>query len=63
LIRRLLDQIPIRLQPTGSLGLELDPGHAHHVADLTASTLPHHDVEIRKDLAGLDRFVLATPRI
>lgn len=62
LIERLLTQVPGRLSPGGALGLELDPSHAAAVAELTRAALPGYEVTIRRDLAGLDRFVLASAR-
>lgn len=63
LIDRLIARIPDHLSTGGAVGLELDPGHAAEIADRLSSALPSHAVEVRSDLAGLDRFALATTRI
>jgi release factor glutamine methyltransferase len=56
---RLVRQAPARLVPGGVLVLETDSRRAGAVADL-ATTIPRFtDVRVLKDLAGLDRFVVA----
>jgi len=58
-IRRLVADAPRVLTPGGALGLEIDPSQAGEVARLVAAALPGARVEVRPDLAGLARFVLA----
>lgn len=59
-IRRLVADLPRVLSSRWALGIELDPAQASTVAHLVERTLPGGRVEIRPDLARLERFVLAT---
>lgn len=58
-IRRLVADAPRLLAPGGGLGLEIDPSQAAAAAGLVGAALPGARVEIRPDLAGLPRLVLA----
>jgi release factor glutamine methyltransferase len=59
LIRALLIDVPRALAPGGAIGLEIDPSQSDTVAALLLGALPGADLEILRDLAGLDRHVLA----
>jgi release factor glutamine methyltransferase len=56
---RLVRQAPARLLPGGALALETDSRRAGTVADLVKGDPRFTDVRVIKDLAGLDRFVVA----
>jgi len=60
LLRRLIADAPRVLAPGGAVGLEIDPSQAAIVRDLVAQTFPRARVEILRDLAGLERHVVAT---
>jgi len=62
LIKRLIAQLPDRVADTCAVGLEIDPAQSTSVARLLQATLPGADVSIIRDLAGLDRHVVATQR-
>lgn len=57
LIDRLLRQAPTHLRPRGAILMEIgcDQGEALRV--LAAETLPRATVEVKQDLAGLDRLI------
>ncbi len=59
LIRRLVADAPRVLAPDGALGLEIDPAQAGEAARLVETALPGARAEVRPDLAGLARFILA----
>ncbi len=61
-IRRLVADAPRLLAPGGGLGLELDPSQAGEVAAMVGAALPGAGVEVRRDLAGRERYVLAIAR-
>lgn len=61
-IRRLVADVPRLLAPRGALGLEIDPSQAEAVGELVLAALPGASVEVRRDLAGWPRHVLATMR-
>ena len=61
-MRRLIADAPRVLAPGGALGLEIDPSQAAAVAGLIAAALPGARVEVRPDLAGLARHVVAETR-
>lgn len=56
---RLVREAADRLAPGGTLALEVDSRRAHLVADLARRAARVADVQILRDLAGLDRFVVA----
>ena len=58
--RRIIGDAPGILSTGGLLALEVDSRRAPQVADLAASSGHFRDVGVFQDLAGRDRFVLAT---
>jgi release factor glutamine methyltransferase len=56
LIRKLLDQAPTRLASHSLLLMEHGADQGPQVAELARRAFPHADVQIVKDLAGLDRI-------
>jgi release factor glutamine methyltransferase len=58
LIRRMLGDAHRVLNPEGAIVLELDPAHAHEAASLAERHFASSSVHIKKDLAGLNRFVI-----
>lgn len=58
LIRRLLRQVPSRLNPGGLLILEIGYDQGERVVALCEEAFPGAAVEVRSDLVGLDRRVL-----
>lgn len=62
MIRFLVDTAPEYLQPGGIWLIEMMAGQGNDVVDLLASQGSYIDIQIINDLAGLDRFVLATLR-
>jgi release factor glutamine methyltransferase len=58
--REVVDSAPRSLRVGGLLALECDSRRARMVAELVASSRAFTDVQIHHDLAGRDRFVLAT---
>jgi release factor glutamine methyltransferase len=59
---RLVRQAATRLAPGGLLALEVDARRASLVAELVSSDARYESVSVRLDLAGRERFVLATRR-
>jgi release factor glutamine methyltransferase len=59
---RLVRQAAERLERGGLLALEVDARRAALVAELVASDARYGDVSVHLDLAGRERFVLATRR-
>jgi release factor glutamine methyltransferase len=59
---RLVRQAAARLAPRGLLALEVDARRASLVAELVARDQRYGHVEVHLDLAGRERFVLATRR-
>jgi release factor glutamine methyltransferase len=59
---RLVRQAASRLANGGLLALEVDARRASLVAELVASEQRYEQVEVHMDLAGRERFVLATRR-
>ena len=59
---RLVRQAAPRLEPGGLLALEVDARRAALVAELVSSDARYQDVSVHLDLAGRERFVLATRR-
>lgn len=62
LIRRLLNQAPAVLSPTGAMLLEIEARQGPAVAALAASAFPGANVLVLHDLAGLDRVVMVERR-
>jgi release factor glutamine methyltransferase len=58
--RRIIGDAPGILSTGGLLALEVDSRRATQVADLAASSGHFRDIGVFQDLAGRDRFVLAT---
>ena len=58
-IRGLLADLPRLLAPGGAIGLEVDPAQADEVVRLVETVLPQAAIEVLRDLAGLDRHVVA----
>jgi release factor glutamine methyltransferase len=59
---RLVRQAAARLSPGGLLALEVDARRASMVAELVARDQRYEHVDVHLDLAGRERFVLATRR-
>jgi release factor glutamine methyltransferase len=59
--RKLMAQAPRHLDAEGSLYVECASTHAAALAKLARSAFPNTRVEVRRDLAGLDRYVIARP--
>lgn len=57
-IRRLLRQAPPYLKPGGALALEIGDDQAQAVRRIAGQAFPQADIEVRQDLAGLDRVLL-----
>ncbi|MCC2626978.1 MAG: hemK, partial [Thermomicrobiales bacterium] len=57
LIRQLLADAPRVLAPGGAIGLEIDPSQRDEVVNLTQRAFSASDIQVLKDLAGLDRHV------
>jgi release factor glutamine methyltransferase len=62
LVRRLIGQAPLRLAPGGLLTLEIGFDQGERVAALCRAAFPGAPVEVRADLAGLERVVLVEGR-
>lgn len=58
----LVRQAAARLAPGGLLALEVDARRASLVAELVSTDARYEDVSVQLDLAGRERFVLATRR-
>jgi release factor glutamine methyltransferase len=59
-IRRLLEQIALKLNPDGFVALEIHPPRVTEVLALASQHLPYAKHEIVRDLAGQERVVLLT---
>ena len=59
-IRALLGAAPAILEPGGHILLEVDARRASLAAEMAATNPRYHDVGVRLDLAGRERFVVAT---
>lgn len=62
LIRGLLQQAPSYLRPNGLLVLEIGSDQGERVQRLAREAFPGADVQIKPDLAGLDRLLLVRSR-
>jgi release factor glutamine methyltransferase len=56
-IRQLLADAPRVLAPGGAIGLEIDPSQRGEVVNLARRAFPASNVQVLKDLAGLDRHI------
>ena len=61
-IRRLLDEAPRFLRPRGAVCLEFGDGQTAALRALARDAFPGYAIEVRKDLAGLDRVLVISPR-
>lgn len=57
LIRDLLHQAPVHLKPSGLILLEIGAGQGEATRQLALAVFPNAVVEVKQDLAGLDRIV------
>lgn len=57
-IRRLLSQANKNLKPGGSLIIEIGYNQGQTVTDLARTYFPMANIEVKKDLAGLDRVLI-----
>ena len=57
-IRRLLRQVRDRLKPGGTFLMEIGYDQAPRVRDLACSAFPESEVELMKDLAGIERVLV-----
>ncbi|HEX3463825.1 MAG TPA: peptide chain release factor N(5)-glutamine methyltransferase [Candidatus Elarobacter sp.] len=57
--RHFVTDLPALVAPRGIAILEAAPANAHALEDLVRERLPHAGVEIVRDYADLDRFVIA----
>jgi release factor glutamine methyltransferase len=57
-VRRLIDDIPRVLRPTGAFVLELDPGHANEAGGIARTFIPDARIHIELDLEQRERFVI-----
>jgi release factor glutamine methyltransferase len=58
LVGKLIEQAPAHLQPNGLLALEIGVGQSDALAGLLARK-NYHDIESKRDYAGIPRFLLA----
>ena len=58
LMRRLIEQAPQYLEPHGLLALEIGINQSEGLADLLRQK-NYHDIQSKKDYAGITRFLLA----
>lgn len=58
LIRGLIDQTPVHLNPGGLIALELGIGHAASLSELLAEK-KYHDIAAKNDYSGVTRFLFA----
>lgn len=58
LIRKLIEQAPVRLQPGGLLALEIGIGQSNELAAFLAEK-NYHDIESKTDYSGIPRFLFA----
>jgi release factor glutamine methyltransferase len=58
LIRKLIEQVPLYLNPGGLLALEMGINQAESLADFLRQK-NYHDIESKKDYSGITRFLLA----
>lgn len=57
--RRMLPAAPARLEPDGTLYLECSPLNASNLAAATEELFGRSQTDVRRDLAGQERFVIA----
>ena len=58
LMRRLIEQAPQYLEPHGLLALEIGINQSEGLADFLRQK-NYHDIQSKKDYAGITRFLLA----
>jgi release factor glutamine methyltransferase len=58
-IRGLLSDAPRVLAADGAVALEIDPSQVEAVVNLARAVLPEARLDVLRDLAGLDRIVVA----
>lgn len=58
-IERLLREAPAHLRPGGVIAVEVGAGQAQRVSDIASQCFPDGTVSVIKDLAGIERVVLA----
>lgn len=58
IIKRFLKEAPNRLTPSGAILIELDPRNAVEIRDLATALFPAASIELKKDLAGMDRYLI-----
>jgi len=58
LVRRLLDNAPRAIQPGGSILMEIGAAHGDAAIELARDTFPAATVQVKADLAGLDRLLV-----
>ncbi len=61
-IRELLAEAPQFLRPRGCVCVEFGAGQAQAVKDIARPHFPGHSLEIRRDLATLDRVLVIAPQ-
>jgi release factor glutamine methyltransferase len=61
-IRALLAEAPDFLRPRGCVCLEFGFGQAPAVQDIARAHFPDHSIEVRRDLAGIERVLMIQPR-
>jgi release factor glutamine methyltransferase len=60
-VRRLVEEAPRFLRPKGAVCLEIGFDQADEVRAIAAVSFPGYKVEVRQDLAGLDRVFIIFP--
>lgn len=58
IIKKFLSQATNRLTPHGAIMLELDPRNAKDIKKFAQKLFPYFKIELKKDLANLDRYLL-----
>ena len=58
LVRKLIEQASVHLEPGGLLALEIGLGQAEGLSDFLRQK-NYHDIELKKDYSGISRFLLA----
>jgi release factor glutamine methyltransferase len=61
-IRDFLAEAPRFLRPRGCVCLEFGFGQAQAVKDIARRHFPGHTLEVRRDLAGIERVLVVSPR-
>jgi release factor glutamine methyltransferase len=58
LMRKLIEEAPLHLEPGGLLALEIGLGQAEGLSDFLRQK-NYHDIELKRDYSGITRFLLA----